>query len=519
MQATENTPLLGERSAEHASTNVERPRSSNSEPENEEEQSSDQFTLPKSKMEKKIQWFLYEFGLTSVYATGRDAWLIILTRALRMFGYGTNSLIIALFFNALNFSDSLIGLFMTLTLLGDVCLSFLLTLVADRIGRRNILITGSLLMVLSGIAFASSENFWVLLAAAVVGVISPTGSEIGPFRAVEESTISHLTTGESRSDVLSWYVTTASLGSALGSFVCGYLLDGLEYRGWGTVEAYHAIFWIYSGAGAVNIVFLLFLSPACEANPKPAQPAQEAEPLIASSSQQTLPAKKKPWFLPNISPSSRTILISLSLLFSLDSLGGGMSPWSFITYYLSTKFAVSKAGLGSIASACYVLAGISTLFAAPLARRIGLIKTMVLTHLPSSIALSLLPLPTTVAPTVGLLLFRASFSSMDQAPRAAFVAAVVKPEERTAVMGWNSVVRTLAQSAGPTLTGVLAGRGRFWAAFVGAGVLKGSYDVFLWIWGLNLDLEKGRKGEQAGKKNGDEERDADVERGDGSEEE
>jgi len=125
----------------------------------------------------QIKWFYHEFGIKSLYDTGRDAWLIILTRCTRMFAYGTNSLILALFFSALEFSDFHIGLFMTLTLLGDVLLSVLLTLVADRLGRRLILFSGSFLMVFSGAAFALFENFWILLFAAVVGVISATGGD------------------------------------------------------------------------------------------------------------------------------------------------------------------------------------------------------------------------------------------------------------------------------------------------------------------------------------------------------
>jgi len=242
----------------------------------------------------------------------------------------------------------------------------------------------------------------------------------------------------------------------------------------------------------INLVMLFLLSPACEQSP-PKSPIVESQPLMEPNSpmsptQPTMSEKKRSRFMPSISSASIAIVIPLTLLFMVDSLGGGMSPWSLITYYLSTKFSVSKSNLGSIASACYLLAGISTLFAAPLARRLGLLRTMVLTHLPSSIALAMLPLPNTIGPTFALLLFRASFSSMDQAPRAAFVAMVVKPEERTAVMGWNQVVRTLAQSSGPSLTGLLAGRGKFWIAFVCAGALKGSYDVGLWVWGLKLGL-------------------------------
>lgn len=135
---------------------------------------------------KPLQWFYHSFGLASIRATGTNAYLIILARSFRMFAYGTNSLILALFFAELHFPDTRIGLFMTLTLLGDVFLGIVLTLIADRVGRRRILFAGSFLMVLSGVVFAMFENFWVLLAAAVVGVVSTTGGDFGPFRAIEE---------------------------------------------------------------------------------------------------------------------------------------------------------------------------------------------------------------------------------------------------------------------------------------------------------------------------------------------
>src|ERR1700761_451026 len=181
-------------------------------------------------MLKQLRWLYREFGLASLRETGRDAWLIIFTRFCRMFAYGTNSLIMALFFAELGFSDPQIGLFMTLTLLGDVLLSVLLTLVADRVGRRRIMLLGSILMISSGAAFALFENYWILLLASVIGVISATGGECGPFRAIEESTLSHLTTPKTRADVLAWYVTTATLGASIGTEFFGRVIHWLQGR-------------------------------------------------------------------------------------------------------------------------------------------------------------------------------------------------------------------------------------------------------------------------------------------------
>ena len=166
--------------------------------------------------ESFLRRLVNELGLVSLYRSNRDVYLLLLTRFLRMFAYGSSTLILALFFAELGHSDTMIGLFMTLTLAGDVLISLALTFVADALGRRNILILGSLLMTLSGSVFATVANYWMLLLAAVVGVISPSGNEIGPFKAVEESTIAQLSDASVRSDIFAWYVVTGTLGTSFG---------------------------------------------------------------------------------------------------------------------------------------------------------------------------------------------------------------------------------------------------------------------------------------------------------------
>jgi MFS family permease len=474
---------------------------------------------------KQIKWFYHEFGIKSLYDTGRDAWLIILTRCTRMFAYGTNSLILALFFSALEFSDFRIGLFMTLTLLCDLFLSILLTLVADRIGRRKILFAGSFLMVLSGIAFALFENFWVLLFAAVVGVISATGGDFGPFRAIEESTLSHLTTPKTRPDVLAWYVTTASVGSALGVELTGRVVHYLQHRdGWTIVDAYHTVFWIYSAMGGVNMVLTLLLSSKCEIRSQEEE-TEEAEVLLdemdeRDSEETQVPsptetdvseAPEKKSRFQQISQATRSVMYKLWFLLIVDSLADGMVGYSLTTYYMDQKFDLPKSTLGDITSISYVLSSCSSIFAGPLSRRLGLINTMVFTHLPSSAAVLLFPLPSSIFLTVALFFLRTGLNNMDQAPRSAFIAAVVKPEERTAVMGITSMLRTLAATAGPSVTGILAGNDRFWIAFVAAGALRIAYDLGLWAMFVNMTLhqheEKGEMKEVDGgiQREGDEE--------------
>jgi MFS family permease len=457
-------------------------------------------------------------GFTSLNSVGRDAYIIITLRSLRMFTAGIPSLILALFFASLKFPDSRIGVFMTLTLMGDVMLSLLLTLVADKLGRRRILFMGSIMMAGSGVVFALSESFWILLIAAVFGIISVTGADCGPFRAVEESILSGLTDEKTRSDVLSWYVTATTMAGAVGAEVAGRTVQALEKSSGDTTKAFHALFWAYAAFGILGSILCLGLSKRCEAaGEKRAEmvergrgsgEGEEEEVLLEAMTPSTtdgfeeagerstrrqnirVPPQKKQSYFSQISKSTRAIMYKLWILLAIDSLADGMTPYSLMNYYVDQKFHLSKATLGDITSASQFLCAVSAVFAGPLAKRIGLINTMVFTHLPSSIASAFIPLPSSVGWTIGLMLFRASLNSMDQAPRTAFIAAVVKPEERTGAMGITSMVRTLAMSLGPSITGLLSGNGTFWVAFLATGICRITYDLGLWVLFVNVKVDK-----------------------------
>ncbi|KIW88868.1 uncharacterized protein Z519_10352 [Cladophialophora bantiana CBS 173.52] len=491
---------------------------------------------------RPLKWFYHEFGIVSIHETGRNAWLIILARSCRMFAYGTNSLILAIFFSALNYSDHQIGIFMTLTLLGDVFLGTFLTLIADRVGRRRVLMAGSVLMILSGCVFAVFENFWILLGAAILGVISVTGGDFGPFRSIEESVLSQLTTPSNRADVLAWYVTTSTLGSSIGSETSGRIIHFLQARpGWTEVEAYHALFWIYAVMGIVNVLLVVLLTEACELKPDgkgdevyasvPQEDRDEEsehdvehsrpngigvndiEAATRATSSSTTPAlqyqshshshpptpsserwtsRTKSWLssvFAEISKPTRRTMYKLWFLLAIDSLADGMVPYSLTNYYMDIKFHPTKSTLGDVTSLSYFLGAVGAVFAGPLARKIGLINTMVFTHVPSSAAVLFFPFPPYLWLTAGLLLLRTALNNMDQAPRSAFIAAVVRPEERTAVMGITSMLRNLAAMTGPSVTGVLAEGDRFGVAFVAAGVCRLVYDFGLYALFVNVQLE------------------------------
>lgn len=434
---------------------------------------------------KPLRWagkVFQELGLTAVYHSPYDTKLLILQRFVRLFAYGASTLILVSYLGALGISDTRIGLFMTLTLIGDVVISLILTLITDSIGRRWMLCLGAVLMAASGVVFGLFDNYWVLLAAAIFGIISPSGNEIGPFRAIEESTLAHLSTKEVRPDIFAWYSLIGSAGTAGGMITCGWVVNALQRKSnWGETKAYRLIFFGYAAIGLLKLVLAGCLSKRCEAE-RPTHPAStrdtETAPLIANPAQENAVRKKqRKSLLPDISNESRGIFVKLALLFGLDAFASGLAPLSWTTNYYKRTFNLPEGYLGTLFFTTSIIAALSVLVAASLARRIGNIKTMVFTHLPSAVALALLGIPQQVTAAIALLVFRACTQSMDVAPRSAFLASVLLPNERTAVMGAINVIKTATQSLGPLITGILVGRNLFWVAFLAAGSLKVIYDL------------------------------------------
>jgi len=321
--------------------------------------------------------------------------------------------------------------------------------------------------------------------------------------------------------VLAWYVTTSSLGSSLGSEASGRIMASLLKRdGWTAVDAYHFMFWIYSAMGLVNAALVLLLTDDCELEPTQAeatyahiaqddsdeqhQQQQSLPPPPSSPTSDSLAAKLTsyvPSGLSTISAPTRSIMYTLWTLLCLDSLADGMVPYTLTNFYLSQKFSPSSSTLGDVTSIAYFLSALGAVFAGPLSRRLGLINTMVFTHVPSSAAVLLFPLPSYFWIAASLFFVRAGLNNMDQAPRTAFIAAVVRPEERTAVMGITSMLRILAAMSGPLVTGWLAESERFWIAFVVAGACRLAYDFGLYALFVNMKIE-GEEGKRGGASGG-----------------
>ncbi|KAI0009222.1 MFS general substrate transporter [Xylariaceae sp. FL0662B] len=448
-----------------------------------------------------IKRVLEEMGLVSLHASSRDVKLLCVQRFVRMFAYGISTLILVAYLDALEIGKTEIGLFMTLTLVGDICISFVLTLFADALGRKVILAVGALLMTASGVIFALFGTYWILLVAAIIGVISPSGNEIGPFRAIEESIVAHLTKPGHRSDVYAWYNLFGLAGTACGFMVCGWVLQYLtETLKWDLVRSYRLIYFVYAAIGVLKLTLTLLLSHSVESEKKQQQVREsnnETTPLLeGGDTAGVVPAQRKRGFralFPDISKESVPVVINLCLLFALDSFGSGLAPLSWITYYFQYQFNVEEGKLGTIFFVTQLLAAASMIVASSLAKRFGNVNTMIFTHLPSQIFRALIGVPNDVRIALLFCILNSSTQSMDTGPRSAFLATIVLPGERTAVMGTVNVVKTTASSLGPILTGVLVDHKLFWVSFLCSGSMKALYDLGLLAFFKNKEKERERE--------------------------
>lgn len=393
-----------------------------------------------------------------------DARLLFATRVLRLFAYGALSVVLVFYLIGLGLSESQTGLLLTSTLVGDTIVSLYLTTRADRIGRRRMLIIGAGLMAAAGFIFAIVDNWWLLLLAGTVGVISPSGHEVGPFLSIEQATLSHAVTDRTRTSIFAWYTLAGSVATALGALASGTVVRVLHQTSMPAVNAYRMVVVLYAAIGVMLAILFGRLS-------------REAEVRTVG--------EKRPFRMTLESLSglhrSRHVVMKLSALFALDSFGGGFVIQSFAAYWFYLRFGVNPGTLGVIFFWANMFAGLSALLAARLASRFGLINTMVATHLPSNVLLILVPLMPTLPLAVSVLLVRFSISQMDVPARQSYVMAVVSPEERSAAAGVTGVARTLGAAISPLFVGFLFARPDLInVPFYVAGTLKIAYDLMLY---------------------------------------
>ncbi len=394
----------------------------------------------------------------------RDGYLLFLTRFMRLFAYGSLSVVLVFYLIGLGLNASQTGLLLTLTLVGDTVISLYLTTRADRIGRRRMLIVGAILMAAAGLAFACTSNPVLLIIAGTIGVISPSGNEVGPFLSIEQAALSHVVPDRSRTEVFAWYTLAGSVATALGALFAGTITRALEKTTMTPVGMYRVVVVLYAVVGVLLAGLFIRLSAATEAR----SPEEAA----------ALPRTMKSFF--GIGRSHR-VVVKLSSLFALDSFAGGFVVQSFAAYWFYLRFGVNPATLGVIFFWANIFAGISALLAARLAARWGLINTMVVTHLPSNILLILVPLMPTLWLAILVLLVRFSISQMDVPTRQSYIMAVVSREERSAAAGITGVARTTGAAISPLFVGFMFARPSWInVPFFIAGTLKILYDLLLY---------------------------------------
>jgi len=392
-------------------------------------------------------------------STGRkDIFLLFTTRTIRLFCYGFLSVVLALYLIEVGLSEKTVGLIFTLTLAGDAGISLWLTTSADRFGRQRTLIAGALLMVGAGLVFIFTRNPIALAIAAIIGVISPSGNEIGPFLSVEQAALTQLLPGEKRTQTFAWYALAGSLATATGALCGGWLAQGLQENGFSAFNSYRIVLAGYALGGLILIGLFLFLSKAVEITT-----VDKAGPSLFLGLHR-----------------SKSVVMQLSGLFAMDAFAGALIVQSLLAYWFHVKYGVDTGVLGSIFFGANILAGLSALFAARIARRFGLINTMVFTHIPSNIFLILVPLMPNLPLAIGMLLARFSISQMDVPTRQSYTMAVVAPDERSAASGVTTIARSVGAALSPSLAGLLMSvPALFSAPFFLAGGLKLGYDFLL----------------------------------------
>ncbi|MBV9170954.1 MAG: MFS transporter [Chloroflexi bacterium] len=383
--------------------------------------------------------------------TTPDAPRLLAARGLRAFGDGFVSVLLPVYLLGLGLDQLQIGAVATATLVGSAALTLLVGLVAHRFRVRPLLLSASVLMAATGAAFVLVHDFWPLLLVAFIGTLNPSSGDVSVFLPLEQSVLPRTVSAEQRTNLFARYSLIGSLVGAAGALCAGAPQVIATRTGYSSAQALQSMYVLYGMLGMVSIVVYRRLSPSLELPHEARGPLRE----------------------------SRRIVYTLAALFSLDSFGGGFVVQSLLALWLFQRFDLSVAAAGTIFFWTGVFSAGSYLVAARLAQRIGLVNTMVYTHLPSNVLLLLVPFMPTLPLALTLLFARSALSQMDVPTRNSYVMAVVPPAERPAAASVTTVPRSLASAASPLLSGFLLGISTFGWPLVIAGLLKGTYDVLL----------------------------------------
>lgn len=384
---------------------------------------------------------------------GVDAgvWRLLAARSLRGFCDGFIAVLLPVYLLALGLSTLSVGLISTSTLLGSAIATILVGVVGNRFARRSLLITAAWIMVVTGIGFAGFSSLWPLLLVAFAGTLNPSGGDVSLFLPIEHACLAESSSGHVRTVLFARYSFMGAVSGALGALLAG-TPDWINSRfGIPALTAMRGMFVIYALAGVA--IAVLYLQMSAQRSVSTAQHA----PL----------------------GPSRSVVTRLALLFSVDAFAGGLVVNALLTLWLITRFDLSITTAGQFFFCTGLLSAASQLAAAPLARRIGLLNTMVFTHIPASLCLIAAAFASSLPVALLMLLMRSALSQLDVPTRSAYVMAIVTPAERAAAASFTAVPRSLAAAVAPTLAGGLIGFGWLGAPLIACGVLKIAYDLAL----------------------------------------
>src|SRR5215472_808112 len=388
----------------------------------------------------------------------RDLALINAAGFLRSFGVGMMGVLLGIYLFRTGLTSFAIGLVIAVGLAGSALATVLVSLIADRIGRRSFFLVLSLLSGVAGIALAVSPSLPVLVMLAFVGMLNGTGTDRSAASALDQAVIPGLVSDIKRTWNLAWYNVLIDGGGALGAMAAALPILLQRHLAVSVLHSYRLVFLGYFGLCLAVAALYLFLSPAVE-----------VDSHMALRSART-----------NLAPESKRIVAKLTALFSLDAFGGGFLTDALVAYWFFRRFGIGEERLGLLFFAVHILNAASHLGAAWLARHIGLVRTMVLTHLPSSLFLIAVPFAPSFKVAILLFLCREALVEMDVPTRQSYVAAVVLPNERTFASGLTNLARNVFWAAGSGIAGLVMQNLAFSAPLVIGGGMKITYDLALY---------------------------------------
>ncbi len=372
----------------------------------------------------------------------RNFWLLVATRCLRAFGFGFAAVLIGIHLERKGLGPGLIGLALAVGLAAGSLSGLVFAALAGRLGRRRTLALAGLLMALTGLDLAYAQPPWLLVAAGLTGMLGAAAVDLGPFAAVEQAVLAEAVPGAGRNRAFGRYSLTGALAAAAGGLAAGLATDPWRSS---------AFFVAYALLGLATAALPLLLSTQVEtAEPGPA--FGDPRPLLG-----------------------------LAALFALDSFGGGFVVSAVIAYWLHARFGTGSQVLGPAFAVIALLQAASYEVSGRLADRIGLVRTMVFTHLPSNLLLMLVPLAPSLGWALALLFVRFSLAQMDVPARQAYVVSIVPPSRRAGAVALTGAVRGVAQSIGPALAGLAIQAAAYGLPFYAGGGLKVLYDLALYL--------------------------------------